>query len=153
MPKLHCGEGFKSLSIIVTMIKLIKLIKSIWPLARSRSNPQVWISVTTEPPSPQTYPPKLSQIGPVVSEIQVRTNKQTNKQTNRQTDKPTKPYIDRAAVYNNAVIKYFFFSFLIILFLWDILTLYFYREISFTVSSLCLWYIFCMRNKHTCRNA
>ena len=43
-------------------------------------------------------------IDPVVSEIQLRTNiqtdKQTNKQTNKQTDKPTKPYVDRHAVYN-----------------------------------------------------
>ena len=41
------------------------------------------------------------KIDPVVSEIQPRTNRQTNKQTNKQTDKPTKPYIDRSAVYNN----------------------------------------------------
>ena len=53
--------------------------------------------------STRTYPEKHMKIDPVVSEIQPRTNKQTNKQTNRQTDKPTETYIDRAAVYKNAV--------------------------------------------------
>ena len=43
------------------------------------------------------------EIGPVVSEIQPRTNRQTDKQTDRQTDKPTETYIDRAAVYKNIV--------------------------------------------------
>ena len=37
-------------------------------------------------------------------------DKQTNKQTNRQTDKPTKPYIDRSAVYNYISDRKFTFS-------------------------------------------